>query len=173
MRLRVLTSEPERALAVLDELAGRAILLDIETDGDTTYLCTAGIDRDGRRIGVSLIQSNASGFGSHLVEPNTGINLHNRGIGFNLREGHPAEFGAEIARDIGAFWTKGLPCDTKAFDYRILSDEHYVGQAELLLAEVVAEDVAVEHEGDVEGTLQGEDADDRTSVTSHARRNAG
>ena len=63
------------------------------SDGDTTYLCTAGIDRDGRRIGVSLIQSNASGFGSHLVEPNTGINLHNRGIGFNLVEGHPAEFG--------------------------------------------------------------------------------
>jgi gamma-glutamyltranspeptidase/glutathione hydrolase len=63
------------------------------SDGDTTYLCTAGIDRDGRRIGVSLIQSNASGFGSHLVEPNTGINLHNRGIGFNLVAGHPAEFG--------------------------------------------------------------------------------
>jgi gamma-glutamyltranspeptidase/glutathione hydrolase len=64
------------------------------SDGDTTYLCTAGIDRDGRRIGVSLIQSNASGFGSHLVEPSTGINLHNRGIGFNLIAGHPAEFGA-------------------------------------------------------------------------------
>jgi gamma-glutamyltranspeptidase / glutathione hydrolase len=63
------------------------------SDGDTTYLCTAGVDRDGRRIGVSLIQSNASGFGSHLVEPKTGINLHNRGIGFNLVEDHPAEFG--------------------------------------------------------------------------------
>lgn len=63
-------------------------------DGDTTSLCTAGIDRDGRRIGVSLIQSNASGFGSHLVEPETGINLHNRGIGFNLVDGHPAELGA-------------------------------------------------------------------------------
>lgn len=62
-------------------------------DGDTTYLCAAGIDRGGRRIGVSLIQSNASGFGSHLVEPNTGINLHNRGIGFNLTAGHPAELG--------------------------------------------------------------------------------
>jgi gamma-glutamyltranspeptidase/glutathione hydrolase len=44
-------------------------------------------------MGVSLIQSNASGFGSHLVEPNTGINLHNRGLGFNLVPGHPAEFG--------------------------------------------------------------------------------
>jgi gamma-glutamyltranspeptidase/glutathione hydrolase len=42
-------------------------------------------------MGVSLIQSNASGLGSHLVEPNTGINLHNRGMGFSLEAGHPAE----------------------------------------------------------------------------------
>ena len=63
------------------------------SDGDTTYLCTAGTDKNGRRIGVSLIQSNASGLGSHLIEPNTGINLHNRGLGFNLIEGHPAELG--------------------------------------------------------------------------------
>jgi len=56
-------------------------------DGDTTYLCT--VDRDG--MGVSLINSNASGFGSLLVEPSTGINLHNRGLGFSLQEGHPAE----------------------------------------------------------------------------------
>ena len=62
-------------------------------DGDTTYLCTAGFGPDGVRMGVSLIQSNASGFGSHLVEPNTGINLHNRGLGFNLVAGHPAEYG--------------------------------------------------------------------------------
>jgi len=60
-------------------------------DGDTTYLCTAGHDGSGRTMGVSLIQSNASGFGSHLVEPHTGINLHNRGIGFSLEPGHPAE----------------------------------------------------------------------------------
>ncbi len=57
--------------------------------GDTTYLCTAEVDG----LAVSLIQSNASGFGSWLAEPNTGINLHNRGLGFNLVEGHPAEFG--------------------------------------------------------------------------------
>jgi gamma-glutamyltranspeptidase/glutathione hydrolase len=88
--------------ALLDQIDQRLDLIGLESasrrstpgsDGDTTYLCTAGIDRDGRRIGVSLIQSNASGFGSHLIEPNTGINLHNRGIGFNLIEGHPAEFG--------------------------------------------------------------------------------
>src|SRR4029078_3577886 len=55
--------------------------------GDNTYLCAI----DGRGLGVSLIQSNAAGFGSGLAEPNTGINLHNRGLGFNLRAGHPAE----------------------------------------------------------------------------------
>ena len=51
---------------------------------------------------------------------------------------YPQEFGAEIARDIGSFWTKGLPCDTKAFDYRILNDEEYVKQAELILEERLA-----------------------------------
>jgi gamma-glutamyltranspeptidase/glutathione hydrolase len=55
--------------------------------GDTTYLCTA----DDNGMAVSLIQSNASGFGSWIAEPNTGIGLHNRGIGFTLAEGHPAE----------------------------------------------------------------------------------
>ena len=55
--------------------------------GDTTYLCTV----DEHRMGVSLIQSNASGFGSWIAEPGTGINLHNRGLGFSLEPGHPAE----------------------------------------------------------------------------------
>ena len=73
--------DPDRASGV--SVPGR--------DGDTTYLCTAGVDGDGRRMAVSLIQSNAAGFGSHLVEPNTGINLHNRGMGFSLDDGHPAE----------------------------------------------------------------------------------
>jgi gamma-glutamyltranspeptidase/glutathione hydrolase len=55
--------------------------------GDTTYLAVV----DEQRMAVSLIQSNASGFGAWLVEPATGINLHNRGLGFSLAPGHPAE----------------------------------------------------------------------------------
>ncbi len=55
--------------------------------GGTIYLCV--VDGDG--MGVSLIQSNASGFGCHVAVPGTGILLHNRGIGFTLEEGHPAE----------------------------------------------------------------------------------
>jgi gamma-glutamyltranspeptidase/glutathione hydrolase len=58
-------------------------------DGDTTHLCA--LDADG--LGVSLTQSNALDFGSHLVEPATGVFLHNRGVGFSLVEGHPAEVG--------------------------------------------------------------------------------
>lgn len=82
--------------ALLRAIAGRAHLLDAQRAGawpvqaragDTTYLCAT--DRTG--MGVSLIQSNASGFGSWLVEPNTQINLHNRGLGFSLQPGHPAE----------------------------------------------------------------------------------
>jgi gamma-glutamyltranspeptidase/glutathione hydrolase len=55
--------------------------------GGTIYLCTA----DAEGMGVSLIQSNAAGWGCHHVVPGTGIFLHNRGIGFSLEPGHPAE----------------------------------------------------------------------------------
>ena len=99
----------DRPAVLHDDADGRALLAEIDTrfalidrerassrrvpadDGDTTYLCTAGRGAAGRRMAVSLIQSNASGFGSHLVEPTTGINLHNRGMGFSLEPGHPAE----------------------------------------------------------------------------------
>lgn len=67
--------------------AGRG-LADVYSDGDTTYLCAV----DGDRAGVSLIMSNAAGFGSHLLLDAHGIFLHNRGMGFSLQEGHPAEF---------------------------------------------------------------------------------
>jgi gamma-glutamyltranspeptidase/glutathione hydrolase len=82
--------------AVIPSLVARATMVDPSlasvrpmsaNDGDTTYLCTT--DRNG--MGVSLINSNASGFGSLLVEPSTGINLHNRGMGFSVQRGHPAE----------------------------------------------------------------------------------
>jgi len=55
--------------------------------GGTTVV--VAVDRAG--TGVSLIQSNAAGFGAHLMVPGVGIGLHNRGIGFSLVPGHPAE----------------------------------------------------------------------------------
>ncbi len=59
------------------------------SDGDTTHLCA--VDADG--LGISLTQSNALDFGAHLVAGETGVFLHNRGIGFSLEPGHPAEYG--------------------------------------------------------------------------------
>ena len=58
-----------------------------DAPGDTTYLCV----RDPDGLAVSLIQSNAMDYGAHVVEPDTGVFLHNRGIGFSLEPGHPAE----------------------------------------------------------------------------------
>ena len=74
--------------------------------GGTVYLCTA--DRDGMM--VSLIQSNYHGFGSGIVVPGTGIALHNRGLGFNLVEGHPNEYAPgkrPFHTIIPAFLTRG------------------------------------------------------------------
>jgi gamma-glutamyltranspeptidase/glutathione hydrolase len=56
--------------------------------GDTIALCAV----DSDRMGVSILQSNASGFGSHLIVPGVRIFLHNRGIGFSLEPGHDAEY---------------------------------------------------------------------------------
>lgn len=85
--------------AILPELANRDHLVDTKfasqrqhpgADGDTTYMCAV----DKNSMGVSLINSNASGFGSGLVEQQTGINLHNRGLGFSLVKGHQSELTA-------------------------------------------------------------------------------
>jgi gamma-glutamyltranspeptidase/glutathione hydrolase len=57
--------------------------------GGTIYMNTA--DRDG--LLVSLIQSNFFGAGCGLRVDEWGINLHNRGSGFNFDGGHPNAFG--------------------------------------------------------------------------------
>lgn len=87
------------ALLSEDRLAPRAGAIDptkaamlgdaAQRGGGTMFLCAV----DGDRMGVSLIQSNASGWGAHIVEPNTRIFLQDRGIGFSLQPGHPAEYG--------------------------------------------------------------------------------
>ena len=52
--------------------------------GGTVYLATAD-----NNLMVSLIQSNYEGFGSGILVPETGIALHNRGLGFSLAAEHP------------------------------------------------------------------------------------
>ncbi|GAB3998400.1 hypothetical protein GCM10029992_24090 [Glycomyces albus] len=83
----LLASAAERAARIDPER--RADLPDHHRGGGTTYM--AVLDRHG--WGVSYIQSNAAGFGTGLFEPRTGIGLQNRGVGFDLTAGHPAEYG--------------------------------------------------------------------------------
>lgn len=64
-------------------------LTEVYRDGGTTHISAV----DAERAGVSLTMSNAADFGSHLTLPGTGIFLHNRGVGFSLAPGHPAEYG--------------------------------------------------------------------------------
>ena len=64
-----------------------ADLADSYRRGGTTYLSVV----DGDRLAVSLMQSNCMSFGSRLVAGDTGVWLHNRGIGFSLVPGSPGE----------------------------------------------------------------------------------
>jgi gamma-glutamyltranspeptidase / glutathione hydrolase len=87
---------PDELLAP-DRLASRAALVDPgkrqpwqvarAAPGGTTYLAT----RDGAGTTVSLIQSNFRGIGTGLSAGDTGVWLHDRGEGFDLRPGHPNE----------------------------------------------------------------------------------
>ncbi|MEA3056401.1 MAG: gamma-glutamyltranspeptidase / glutathione hydrolase [Actinomycetota bacterium] len=85
------------ALVTPDRLAPRraaigetaAVLGDGYAGGGTIHL--AVVDRD--RMGVSLIQSNAGGWGAGIAVPSVRVFLQNRGYGFNLVPGHPAEYG--------------------------------------------------------------------------------
>jgi gamma-glutamyltranspeptidase/glutathione hydrolase len=52
--------------------------------GDTVYMATV----DGEGNAVSLIESNWAGFGSGVVDPETGIHYHNRGSYFSLDPDH-------------------------------------------------------------------------------------
>ncbi len=99
-RLDVLHENADgQALLSPDRLAPRRNAIDARVAADlpdprtntggTTYLCAV----DKNRMGVSLIQSNAAGFGCGLVVPGVRIFLQNRGLGFSLEPGHPAEYG--------------------------------------------------------------------------------
>ena len=87
-----------------------------DDSGDTVYL--TAVDRFGNA--VSWIQSNFAGFGSGLLEPQTGILLHNRGSLYTLKPGHPNQIAPGkrpyhtlspmmALRDGGFAFTMGTP----------------------------------------------------------------
>ena len=83
--------DPARAASDVEPGFGDPLPEPPETDdgGDTVYL--TAVDQWGNA--VSWIQSNYAGFGSGLVEPTTGILLHNRGALYTLQEEHPNRVG--------------------------------------------------------------------------------
>jgi gamma-glutamyltranspeptidase len=75
--------------AMLDPGAAPAAASPPRGTGDTVAI--TAVDDEGRS--VALIQSVFQTFGAGLLEPRTGIVLHNRGSAFSLVPGHPAEIG--------------------------------------------------------------------------------
>jgi gamma-glutamyltranspeptidase / glutathione hydrolase len=89
LETRASAIDPARTASPKPHDAGPRTGAAVLSDGDTTHLCA--LDADG--LGISLTQSNALDFGAHLVAGDTGVFLHNRGLGFSLEPGHGAEYG--------------------------------------------------------------------------------
>ncbi len=98
--------------------------------GGTAYLTTR--DHDG--MVVSFIQSNFWGIGSGLSAGATGVWLHNRGAGFELRPGHPNELVAGRR----PLHTLAPTLWTDAAESRLVLGTRGGDQQPLLLAQVAA-----------------------------------
>jgi gamma-glutamyltranspeptidase/glutathione hydrolase len=75
----------ELARLIDPERAARPPASTLPRGGGTIYLATV----DGEGNAVSLIESNYMGFGSGVVDPETGIHYQNRGSYFSLDPDHP------------------------------------------------------------------------------------
>jgi gamma-glutamyltranspeptidase len=75
----------EARLASNGDRLAASVQANATPNGDTA----AVVAWDGDGWAVSLIQSVFHSFGAQILEPATGVLLHNRGAGFSLEDGHP------------------------------------------------------------------------------------
>jgi len=75
----------EARLASTGDRLATSVQANATPNGDTAAVVTW--DADG--WAVSLVQSLFHSFGAQILEPSTGVLLHNRGAGFSLEDGHP------------------------------------------------------------------------------------
>jgi gamma-glutamyltranspeptidase/glutathione hydrolase len=84
-RLLDKTYAAEQAERIDPRKAAAPVRATSPVSGGTIYL--AVVDGDGNA--VSLIESNYMGFGSGILDPETGVHFHNRGSYFSLDPDHP------------------------------------------------------------------------------------
>jgi predicted AlkP superfamily phosphohydrolase/phosphomutase len=127
--------DPDRDLARLD-IQGQTIILEKGKLSDWVKVSFEMLPHLSSVGGIVRFQ--LKGVRPHFQLYATPINIDPEDTAQAKTVCYPASLGADIARDIGSFWTKMMPADNKAFDYGILNDEDYVQQAEAVLQERLA-----------------------------------
>ena len=124
--------DPEHEVVRID-IQGRSLILQKGEYSDWVPVEFTLLPVIGKVAGIArfLLKAVRPHFQLYVTPVNLDPERQSKGVEVT----YPASYGADIARAIGSFWTKGLPADTKAFDYGILDDEEYVKQAELILRE--------------------------------------
>ncbi|MFX0183224.1 MAG: gamma-glutamyltransferase [Candidatus Hodarchaeota archaeon] len=120
-----------RASQINPREATRVLSTPLDIGTDTVYLTAA--DKDG--MVISFINSLYSGFGSGIVDPQTGIAFQNRGAGFSLEKDHPNQYAPKkrpYHTIIPAMVT--LPNNEFVYSFGVMGGHHQPqGQAQVFL----------------------------------------